>query len=205
MRRSTPRAAAAVALLALAFAACSSSTEPAAEQPFPNSVGNSWTYAVHDTVSGQARVDTATVRITLRTSTIAPGEAPDTAPESRPAMMWEISFRGRTDSLLVLRYQNRAELNPMRMDGLWLYRRIQFPLTVGNEWDSPAGHDVVAAQQLIRVPAGEYEPAFRIESSDRERLHWYVPGVGSVAFERTDTSQGVPLRQRWELVRFTLV
>jgi hypothetical protein len=105
-------------------------------------------------------------------------------------MMWyaDTVYAKQTDSL-VLYWRMRTSPRPDT--------ELALPLSQGRTWNLMAGkawttRSTAVGQESVRVPAGDYPQAWRVEDSTRfadgrtrtgRFIRWFVPGVGLVRIE----------------------
>jgi hypothetical protein len=192
-----------VLIIPLILSACENSTEnnppPENAGTFPNTVGDQWVYAVHDSLTGT--VDTMTVKI-VRTETI----------NGKEATVWSRRSNMFTDTLYV--NVNNNVVSYYKDPTLTVVdHKIEFPLETGKYWKNPdriADSSIVKAIESVAVPVGTYPAAYRIERNWAGlniygySITWFVDNVGIV--KMYTKIQGFDIKnETWELLSYTVL
>ncbi len=141
------------------FYSCSKTTTvtPDYSVLFPQSVGNFWEYALHDSVGNF--FDTVLVTITGTT----------TLPSGQSAYVWRYHYhyKGYSDTTYVVTqgtteivYINTAPVNstPNYVE----YQRFTVPLSVGQTTTANGDTLTVSTEGGVNVPAGNFDPSYEI-------------------------------------------
>lgn len=162
---------------------------------FPYQLGNSWTYAVHDSLRNA--LDTLQINVV--------GRIPNMS-------VW--IWREVRDTLVEIEYCSFSR-DTMKIsshfDGHWPRSTFVFPIEVGKKWTgSSITHGSVVIQYgPVTVPGGEYANAFLVKETYGdynamvEISCWMVPHVGIVWLHWQETNFGVTTKNlSWELLVF---
>lgn len=192
-----------ILLLPLMFMACENSTEnknpsPTGSDLFPNTVGDKWTYAIHDSITGS--VDTLVMRI-VGTITAS----------GKSLSIWVRKSNFYNDTFYVNIDHDTAKYYDDPIPDVVDHKFI-FPLKIGNYWKNSnqfSDSTIVKSIDLIIVPANTFNDAYRIErnwTSFNIRGYsktWFVNNVGIVKMDQK--VQGFDnIKETWELVSYTV-
>ena len=203
-----------IILGALALLSCQKQSNPLSvetEVPaFVKNIGAIYQYAVTDTTlfifhadSLQISNDTATVAIIGYT----------VLPDGRKAFIWQRTFKGETDSILVT--VSRDSVFFESRNGYFASDlALVFPLQNGKSWKYSFFDFSVAALKRLRVPAGTFKNVFavkqvvkRIGNTFGYNEYFIDPQVGILKFlSRISSTMGeTNHRIKWELINYVTI
>ena len=176
-----------------------------APEYFPNSVGDTWTYAFFDSISHVAD----TVQVRVRSQGTIPSRVPHKY-DTEAAYIWELSYKNHADT----QYVNLLRDTVNVYDGQFSYPYFIIPFEVGKHWGSSYGlggdTTTVAMNDSITVSAGHFRSGFFIKrhqytigpvSSD-DTDSWFVPEVGAVSIHQYDVLGFYNVT--WALLRYEI-
>ena len=184
-----------------ALCSCSSNTSAlssmksaVAIDQFPMAIGDSWTYAVYDSMN--STLDTVIVTI----------ENPSSA-DRQFTGMWV--FKGETyrDTMYARIQDNSVMLYETPVSSQPSVTLV-FPLAEGASWGKKPDTTVVSSEVALDVPAGTFDDAFLVDRyavSFNYRLYskrWIVPDVGIVLWEKKEFNLGPAVNKRWVLINY---
>jgi len=184
-------------ILSITISCNNSSTGPSpfSTDVFPNALGNTWTYAHHDSLANVS--DTLIVTITGETS----------LSNNQPAMIWQYRFSNSVDTTYVF-----TDGDTVRFVGNSHPFRIVFPLSLGSEWKGDYWFNDtirVLKKEPISVVAATFLDSYKIEEiwiglNDYGRFTWwFVPSVGFVRIYHTGVSFGTA-NETFELISYSI-
>jgi len=157
-------------------------------------VGDSWTYAVFDSLGNT--LDTVSVTV----------ESPG-ADLRQFSSVWVFKGTSYHDTMYVV-VENSSVMMFEDPRSLQTGATITFPLVEGASWGKSPDSTVVYSATDVSVPAGTFDDAFRVDRHavgfnyrlDSQR--WIVPDIGIVQWDRTEFNLGPALNQRWVLMSY---
>lgn len=185
------------------FSTCQDTYVPLSqsEQKFPNSIGNSWTYAVYDSTEQ----DAFTVQVSIvGETTLSNGE---------PATIWQYTWPDRVDTQYVQKLDNQIRTYK-ETDVAHTYTTIllDFPLEEGKKFGRSEAADTsdIVLEDSVTTPAGSFERGFKINRSRSSFNYWliehfwFVPHVGIVKMHRKEYPFGPVTNRTWILLEYEL-
>ncbi len=188
---------------ALLLSACENSTDNNPPEvntgSFPNKVGDSWVYAVYDSLN--STVDTLTVNIVGTTT----GNGKDLTIWVRESNTYKDTLYVNVDNKTVYFYEDAF---PNVADHIFV-----FPLEKGKIWTNPdqvRDSSIVKDKEAVSVPADNFTDAFRIERNwggfnvYGYSITWFVENIGIVKMYRR--IQGFDnIKETWELLSYNVL
>jgi hypothetical protein len=135
---------------------------------FPNHVGDTWTYEIHDSTA--ATYDTVVVTIV----------GTDTIGTNLKVRIWQYQYLSRTDSMIVEISGDTVNVYPISPDIYQTpYERYIFPLHVGDWWSSAILMDTteVMGKGPVSTPAIDFDISYRIQ-----RRWFFMDNAGAVDY-----------------------
>lgn len=203
---STRSLAVAIGVLSLLSLACESSTnrpDDLIAVSFPSKVGDTWTYAHYDSLSGKA----GNVVVTIVDDTILSGQY---------ATVWQCTYPDEIDTIYVTASSDTVRFidsSPfLQRFREWHGRKFVFPLVVGNKWKGEWWGDSthVAEKGAVKVMAGDFSEGFKVTErwsglNDYGSIDtWIVPNIGIVRMHHRGLSFGMA-NESYELVSYSAV
>ena len=202
-----------LACLSILDISCSTnSTNPQPESNsavFPNVIGDTWVYAVYDSLNSTA--DTLTVKVAGIVTTS----------DRRNLMVWTYSSKSGSNISYTVSYSDTLYVYSGKdtvysyydRNGTQLESKIAFPLQVGMQWQNNTTGltdlSQVTQQQTVTVPAGSFQNSFLI-LRNKNGLNDYLT-VNTWFKERTGivklylNERGFAFRTfTWNLINFTV-
>lgn len=194
----------ALILVATGLSGCSDKTTGPARVAayFPEKIGSTWIYSVHDSLSDRSYDMTVSV---IDTTTL----------RDLPVSVWVYDGDGRIDTQYV--YNSGDTVMVYSENGWGFDKMYVFPVDVGTGWncgESCARDYVVDRKGSIQTPARRFANAYHINghfsmpNTMENSKEWFVPGVGSVWFFRfgmcTVCSPMIYVNEIWELRNYHL-
>jgi hypothetical protein len=193
----------ALAFMCIAMLSCSTTTSvspskstTAGIEQFPMAIGDSWRYAVVDSLHGT--LDTVSVEV----------ESPNSA-NRQFSSMWVFKGNSYEDTMYVLVENSSVMMYEDPLSSLPDFT-ITFPLVEGASWGKGPDTTTVYSETSVAVPAGTFDDAFIVDRhavSFNYRLdseQWIVPDIGIVRWHKKEFNLGPAVNQRWALIGYEL-
>ena len=210
-------------LAAALLAGCGGKPAPVSQpgSPYPLGAGYKWTYSGTEiSYVDSARAETTAGITTTEITCLGVEKLP--SGDSAWALFHEAKYHAKSDKAraagdTVMWYTDTVY--EKQADSLVLYWRMRsvprpdtelvLPLFAGRSWNMQAGkawtmRSTTVGQEPVKVPAGEYAQAWRVEDSTRfadgkmrpgRLVRWFAPGIGMVRMQmemqRTDGTRYV--------------
>ena len=198
-----------VLLLLLSVICCrkdTSSSNKFSTEYFPNSVGNSWIYQVHDSTANRAYI--VAVKIVNKIVLVDGSEA----------TIWEYRYPWGKDSTFVEVKKDSVKIyDKFRIESV---RGIEFPLKIfllplnnDQRWDGKllsVDTFYVTAQSLIRTSSQAFNNGFDIyhyykgPNIEYKEHYFFIPRVGMVKMNYDHYDLGPPTKLLWEVKSYQL-
>jgi hypothetical protein len=165
---------------------------------FPNTTGDTFTYAVIDSLNN--------TNFNLQVSVLGSQKLPN----GKVANMWIFNYPNMIDTNYVVSNVDSAVFYDK--DRIDIARVYHFPLAVGNKWRQSFLTDSVYVNSNgpINTPAGEFANAFLINEKGHsynyiiKRDQWVVPNIGMVKQNLYELNLGAVTYQTWTLTSYHL-
>jgi hypothetical protein len=163
---------------------------------FPNATGDTFTYAVIDSLNN--------TNFNLQVSVLGYQKLPN----GKVANMWIFNYPNMIDTNYVVSNVDSAVVYDKSK--IYITQVYHFPLAVGNKWGQPRDSIYVNGKCSINTAAGEFANAFLINEKAYsnnyffKRDQWFVQNIGIVKQNLYERNLGSVTYQTWTLTSYHL-